>query len=75
MRILRRVGEFLAAVFWWLVGTLMAIRLPLVVLLVAAGSSVLFRNGLDWLLTLVVVVAVIWWFVMTHSSWRARPRA
>jgi hypothetical protein len=75
MRILRRVGEFLAAMLWWLVGKLMAIRLPLVVLLVAAGSTVLFRNGLGELLTLVVVVAVIWWFVTTHSSWRARPRA
>jgi len=67
MRILRRVGEFLAAVFWWLVGNLMAIGLPLVVLLVAAGATCVFGTGRGELVTLVVEVAVIWWFVKTHS--------
>ena len=72
MRILRGVGEFPVAVCWWLVGNLMAIGLLLVVLLVAAGLTLVFGTSLGGLLT---VVVVIWWFVKRHRLQRARPGA
>jgi hypothetical protein len=61
MRILRGIGEFLMAVFWWLVGIGLFVGFTLLALLIGLGASLVIGDALAGFLTVVILIAGFWW--------------